>query len=57
MVYMKYIFNSSKKYVCIYSSNINKKWDKHFRHRKFNDWIDKYISNKRKIKEYTYKFV
>jgi len=51
-VYMNNLFNSSKKFVCIYSSNINKKWDQHVRHRKFTDWIDKYISNEWKIKEY-----
>lgn len=51
-LYMKNLFSSSKKYVCIYSSNVYKKWDKHVRHRKFTDWIDKYISNKWKLIEY-----
>ena len=51
-LYMKNLFNSSKKYVCIYSSNLDKKWAKHVRHRKFTDWIKKNISNEWKIKEY-----
>ena len=51
-LYMQNLFNSSKKYVCIYSSNFDKKWAKHVRHRKFTDWINKYISNEWKIKEY-----
>ena len=51
-LYMQNLFNSSKKYVIIYSSNVDKKWEKHVRHRKFTDWIDKYISNEWKIKEY-----
>ena len=51
-LYMKNLFNSSKKYVCIYSSNFDKKWAKHVRHRKFTDWINKYISNEWKLKEY-----
>ena len=51
-LYMQNLFNSSNKYVCIYSSNIDMKWAPHVRHRKFTDWIDKYISNRWKIKEY-----
>jgi len=51
-LYMKNLFNSSQKYVCIYSSNVDKKWARHVRHRKFTDWINKYISNEWKIKEY-----
>ena len=51
-LYMQNLFNSSKKYVCIYSSNVNKKWDKHVKHRKFTDWINKYISNEWKIIQY-----
>ena len=49
---MQNLFNSSNKYVCIYSSNIEMKWASHVRHRKFTNWIDKYLSNKWKIKEY-----
>ena len=51
-LYMQNLFNSSNKYVCIYSSNIDMKWSSHVRHRKFTNWIAKYISNKWKIKEY-----
>ena len=51
-LYMKNLFNSSNKYVCIYSSNINKEWAKHVKHRKFTDWIDKYMNNKWNLKEY-----
>ena len=51
-LYMKNLFNSSKKYVCIYSSNVDKKWARHVRHRKFTDWINKFISNEWKLKEY-----
>jgi len=51
-LYMQNLFNSSKKYICIYSSNVDKKWDKHVRHRKFTDWINKYVSNEWKLKEY-----
>jgi len=51
-IYMHNLFNSSKRYVCIYSSKVDKKWDKHVRHRKFTEWIKKYISNEWKIKEH-----
>ena len=47
--YMQNLFNSSNKYVCIYSSNIEKPWAKHVRHRKFTDWIKKNISNEWKL--------
>ena len=50
--YMINLFNSSNKYVCIYSSNIEKPWAKHVRHRKFTDWIKKYIPNEWKLKQY-----
>lgn len=47
------LFNSSNKYVCIYSSNYEKKGGaKHVRHRKFTNWIDKHISNKWRIKDF-----
>ena len=36
-LYMQHLFNSSKKYVIIYFSNNDKKWEKHVRHRKFTD--------------------
>lgn len=50
--YMINLFNSSNKYVCIYSSNVEKPWAKHVRHRKFTDWIKKYIPNEWKLKQY-----
>ena len=40
-LYIQNLFNSSKKYVCIYSSNVDKKYSKYVRHRKFTDWINK----------------
>ena len=51
-LYMKNLFNSSNRYVCIYSSNFNKVIEKHVKHRKFTDWINKYITNDWKLKEY-----
>lgn len=39
--YMRRLFSSSKKYVCIYSSNFEQKFTVHVKHRKFTDWIDK----------------
>ena len=51
-VYMQNLFNSSNKYVCIYSSNIDAGWGFHIKNRKFTDWIDKYMSNNWIIKEY-----
>jgi len=39
--YMKSLFESSKKYVCIYSSNEdNERTAPHVRHRKFTDWVE-----------------
>lgn len=35
--YMRNLFDSSNRYVCIYSSNVNKPWEAHVRHRKFTD--------------------
>ncbi len=39
--YMRRLFSSSKKYVCIYSSNFEKQLTAHVKNRKFTDWIDK----------------
>ena len=44
-LYMKNLFDSSEKYICIYSSNYDKIDAMHVKHRKFTDWIDKYQSN------------
>ena len=46
--YMNRLFDSSTKFVLIYSSNTNKQLEqvpKHFYQRKFTDWIDKYKSD------------
>ena len=51
-LYMKNLFDSSEKFICIYSSNYDKIIAKHVKHRKFTDWIDKYQSNNWKLKEY-----
>jgi cyclopropane fatty-acyl-phospholipid synthase-like methyltransferase len=51
--YMINLFSSSKKYVCIYSSNINNRPSgRYVRHRKFTDWIDKYMSRNWKMIEF-----
>lgn len=52
ILYMNNLFDSSNKYVCIYSSNYNQILEKHVKHRKFTDWIDNYISKNWKLKEY-----
>jgi len=51
-IYMKNLFDSSNKYVCIYSSNKLMKSGKYVKHRIFTDWIEKYASNEWKLKEY-----
>ncbi len=38
--YMETLFNSSKKYVIIYSSNKDENCCRHVKHRKFTDWIE-----------------
>ena len=48
-LYMKNLFESSNKYVCIYSNNIEKKASGHVRFRKFTVWIEKYVSDKWKL--------
>jgi cyclopropane fatty-acyl-phospholipid synthase-like methyltransferase len=45
--YMNRLFNSSQKFVIIYSSNTSEQFEtvpKHFRQRKFTKWIKKYKS-------------
>ena len=49
---MNNLFGSSYKFVCIYSSNNKTGGGMHVRHRKFTDWIDKYMSNQWKLIEY-----
>lgn len=44
-LYMNNLFNSSNKYIIIYSSNSNNRKSGMFvKHRKFTDWIDKFMS-------------
>ncbi len=43
--YMSDLFNYSKKYVIIYSSNFDSTQISHVKHRKFANWIKKNISN------------
>lgn len=56
--YMKRLFSSSNKYVCIYSCNNNEEYYKdlnlkqHVRPRKFTDWIDKNVSGKWRQKSF-----
>lgn len=49
--YMKRLFNSSRKYVCIYSSNFDKQTARHVRHRKFTDWIETNLKGKWKLEK------
>lgn len=49
---MNNLFSSSNKFVCIYSSNKNTGGGTHVRHRKFTNWIDKYMSTNWKLIEY-----
>ena len=48
--YMNQLFNTSKKYVIIYSSNYDKEVDVHVKCRKFTNWIQKHKSPKWKLK-------
>ena len=54
------LFNSSKKYVIIYSSNYNGKQRDHERSRKFTEWIDMNTSDWKLLRRinnpYPYKF-
>lgn len=43
--YMNNLFDSSKKFVCIYSSNLDSKQIMHVKHRKFTDYIDSNFTN------------
>ena len=52
---MNNLFNSSKKYVIIYSSNIDSskmKSGEYVKHRKFTDWINIYVSKYWKFIKY-----
>lgn len=50
-LYMRRLFESSTKYVCIYSCNFNKFAAPHVRCRKFTDYIDSRMSDWKLIKE------
>ena len=53
---MKNLFNYSKKYVVIYSSNINRDQVYHEKDRKFTDWIEKNQNRWRFIKKIDNKY-
>ena len=50
--YMNNLFNSSNKFIIIYSSNIEGKKRKAVRQRRFTDWIDRYMSKNWKLKDF-----
>lgn len=47
--YMKRLFESSNKYVCIYASNFDEQTDVHVKHRKFTDWIEHNVGDRWKL--------
>lgn len=47
--YMKRLFESSHKYVCIYSSNFELQTARHVKNRKFTDWIEQNLKNSWKL--------
>ena len=52
-LYMRRLFDSSRKYVCIYSCNDDDDgFCIHVKHRKFTDWIDKNCSDKWELISY-----
>lgn len=52
-MYMKRLFDSSSKYVCIYSCNDEDgSYGQHVKHRKFTNWIDSNLSTEWKLIEY-----
>ena len=54
--YMERLFNSSSRYVVIYSSNMNKPLNYHVRHRKFSTWIDSNMSQWKLIEKIPNKY-
>lgn len=50
-LYMRRLFKSSTKYVCIYSCNFDKYSAPHVRCRKFTDYIDSYMTDWKLVKE------
>lgn len=55
-IYMKRLFNSSKKYVCIYSCNFDKSHAQHVRCRRFTDYVEQNYSNWELIKYFPNKY-
>lgn len=49
--YMERLFSSSERYICIYSSNFEKRSAVHVRNRKFTDWIDVHTNKTWKLLE------
>lgn len=47
--YMRRLFDSSNKYVCIYSSNFEEQTAVHVRHRKFSVWIENNLNKQWKL--------
>lgn len=52
--YMRRLFSSSEKYVCIYSSNFEEPQTAHVKHRRFTDWITKNEKEKWKLLKIIY---
>ncbi|MBX2828040.1 MAG: class I SAM-dependent methyltransferase [Flavobacteriaceae bacterium] len=50
--YMTRLFNSSDRFVMIYSSNYEKEMADHVRSRKFTDWVDSNMNGSWKLKEF-----
>lgn len=53
---MEQLFSSSKRYVCIYSSNFEKKYEQHVRCRQFTDYIENNMPDWKLIKKIDNKF-
>lgn len=49
--YMERLFSSSERYICIYSSNFEKRTAAHVRNRKFTSWIDMHTDKSWKLIE------
>ena len=54
--YMKNLFESSTRYVVIYSSNFDQYEGFHVKHRKFTDWVNKNAKQYKLIKKITNKY-
>jgi len=54
--YMNTLFNSSEKYVLIYSSDFDDKGYSHVKHRKFTKWVENNITNFSLIKKIINKY-